>query len=222
MTMNDRLDHYLSIVAKIDDPLNRQVFLDRAAVITGINRSILQEKVARSSSNKPLQSGLLHEEQKTAGLLIPAEERRLLSLILQYPDDYLERLRHDLPLSLVNPSSLRQWFQDLLDHNLEYDSQAEMIKSFINTLDDEALSATLREAAFAEVSPSECEELYRLTLHKMKLRYLEQELLSIRRTISQVEKDGNIEYLDHLIKRFNQLVNKKKELLDETMGSRTI
>lgn len=204
----------IGFIKSIQDPIQRELHLDSVTQITEISRTAISEKLTMiTGQHAPRSSGtLIHPAE------IRPEERILLKLLIQQPGKYLHRIRQDLPLILFEHPIVSATFQAIFDLALINDIQIMSMPQLIHHFEKPEQISLISSLSFEELNQATEEIAYRQCVFSLKTRYLDKEIKRVQALIKTKEKNQDQTGIDHLLRKFEQLIDKKKEILHEKMG----
>jgi len=192
----------VSVIRKVPDALRRELYLDEAAGLIGVERRVLAGLVGKGKRDTKTPVGSSNKAKGTEDT-----EERLLRMMSQ-DAEFVRLAKEKLPAESFPKGPKRE----LLTRFYELASECEEFNAgqILDALDPE-LRGQVSRWSFTEVTYTR-EEFVRALTHYLYLKHRE----SLRRRLKQAEKSGDTELAQSILVELNKLVKESNKIYQET------
>jgi DNA primase len=217
----------LALLKRVGDPIERNLYLQRLARIVGIEERILGEALQREPVRRaPSRPAAAATSGSSDGVperthLAPLEAEAL-TLLLRYPALAAELPVEELPLRDATASALVNAWRGHLEKSAGANVGGAGLEAFVGTLDP--ATAELARDVLARIAASEAQErldpevaqrVLRVTLLRLHIQRLEEDLHDGRLLLEEAQRDGDQARLEAIEQKLIRLGREKAEATRE-------
>jgi len=209
---SEMVNGILSLLARIDDPVRRRLYVKQLAESSGLEESFVMDLARKKSGAAPRAAA----PAGAGGPALPALEAEVFAILLRRPQLIAETLSKVQALSLISTGLSKTLIK--LDHLYQADGvidQAKLVDKFEDAADRRMLTETMAHAKLRDDSLDDLEQDHKnlaqfvATMTKESLRPYKQ---GIQEELKALSPDGDG------IEKQNELLRKYQETLGEKAG----
>jgi DNA primase len=208
----------LDLLRRIPDRVERDSYVPRLAQLAGIDERVLRDDLARGPRPMPVRPITGEVPPESAESQLSALERQALVLLLLHPGLAAEMAGNGtLPLRDATASALAAAWQSRMASSADAARKPDL-EGFVDSLDEASaelarglLSGAARAAEEARLDAEQAREVLRITLLRLRVARLEEDLRDGRLLLEEAQRDGDRTALEEIEQQIMRLGREKAE-----------
>ena len=209
----DKLREAVSFLTRIEDSVERNLFLNRVAEALDVDRAVLEKEVLRALSHRP-PSVTADLPRRMTDLETDPSELNLIRMMLEYPAK-VSTVRESAVLASFKAGELKYLGEQLLAMDGEgrtvQDASSVVGRLTEGSLREELLRYLVQESPYAD---EQIDRLIADTIRKIRERSNKERKKMLTRRINEAKKAGDQELHDRLFEEKNRLLQEEKKVFE--------